>query len=164
MRPSRIVATAVTLLIATIAPPPPVLLVWNTTASVPVGLYALTHTTPQRGDLLVIRLPPSMQLFTVSHGILSPNTPLLKPIAALVGDRACRFGTAITINGQHAATARLLDRYGRRLPTWQGCQRLSPFKVFILAPHPNSFDSRYCGALPLNRALGVARALFVLPE
>lgn len=160
----RIAPAAVALLITTIAPAPPVFLVWNTTASVPVGLYALTQTTPQRGDLLVIRLPPSMQLLAVSRGILSPKTPLLKPVVALAGDRVCRFGTAININGHYAATARLLDRYGRRLPTWQGCRRLSSFEVFILAPHPNSFDSRYCGALPLKLALGVARALVVLPE
>ena len=163
MRAGRIAPTAIALLVATIAFPPPALVVWNTTASLPVGFYVVTRAAPKRGDLLVIRLSPSMQLLAVSRGILSPNTPLLKPVAALVGDRVCRFGTAININGHHAATARLLDLYGRRLPTWQGCQRLSRFEVFILALHPNSFDSRYCGTLPLNRALGVARALLVLP-
>jgi conjugative transfer signal peptidase TraF len=141
-----------------------VLFVWNTTASVPVGLYVLAHTTPQRGDLLVIRLPRVMRLLAVSRRILSPNTPLLKSVAALAGDRVCRFGTAIKINGHHAATARLLDHYGRGLPTWQGCRRLSRFEVFILAPHPNSFDSRYFGPLPLNLSVGVACALIVLPE
>src|SRR5262245_24740012 len=124
----------------------------------------VTPAAPNLGDLLVIRLPPSMQLLAVSRGILSPNTPLLKPVAALVGDRVCRFGTAININGHHAATARSLDRYGRRLPTWQGCHPLSRFEVFILAPHPNSFDGRYCGPLQLNLSIGVARALVVLPE
>ena len=117
MRAGRIAPTAVALLVATIAFSPPALLVWNTTASLPVGFYVVTRAAPKRGDLLVIRLSPSMQLLAVSRGILSPNTPLLKPVAALAGDRVCRFGTAININGHHAATARLLDLYGRRLPT-----------------------------------------------
>jgi type IV secretory pathway protease TraF len=151
-------------MVAAIAFPPPVLLVWNTTASVPVGLYVVTRATLKRGDLLLIHLPPSIKALASSRRILSPNTPLLKPVAALVGDRVCRFGTAININGHHVAIARLLDRYGHTLPAWQGCRRLSPSEVFVLATHANSFDSRYCGPLPLHRALGVARALIVLPQ
>jgi len=112
---------------------------------VPVGLYLVTRTTPKAGDILAIHLPSAMEAFAVSRAILSPNTPILKPIAALAGDRVCRFGATVTINGRLAAIARRLDRYGRSLPIWQGCQRLSHFQVFLLAAHPHSFDSRYFG-------------------
>jgi type IV secretory pathway protease TraF len=169
LRAGRIAATAlattvVTVVIATIASPPPSLLLWNATASVAVGLYVVTCTTPKRGDLLAIGLPPALEAFAVSRAILSPNTPILKPVAAVAGDRVCRFGSAVTINGRSVATARWLDRYSRSLPIWQGCQRLSRFQVFLLAPHPHSFDSRYFGPLHLHLARGVVHALLTLPQ
>jgi len=161
---AALTTTVVSVVIATIVWPPSLLLLWNTTASVPVGLYVVMRAAPQLGDLLVIRLPPAMEALPVSRAILSPNTPILKPVAAVAGDRVCRFGAAVTINGRLAAIARHLDTYGRSLPIWQGCQSLSRSQVFILAPHPHSFDSRYFGALHVHLARGVAHALVTLPQ
>jgi type IV secretory pathway protease TraF len=90
---------------------------------------------PKRGDLVVTRLPPAMEALAVSRAMLSANTPVLKPIAALAGDLVCRSGFMVTINGRFAAIARELDRQGRTLPIWRGCRRLSASQVFILA-HP----------------------------
>jgi type IV secretory pathway protease TraF len=101
-----------------------VLLVWNTTASVPVGFYVVTQAMPRRGDLLVVQLPPAVEALATSLGMLPPNAPLLKPAAALAGDRVCRFSAVVTINGHLAAVARPLDRHGRALPAWHGCRRI----------------------------------------
>jgi conjugative transfer signal peptidase TraF len=148
---------------ATIIAPPRVLLVWNTTASVPVGLYVVSRATPRRGDLFVIQLPPEMETLAVSRAILTPNTPVLKPIAALSGDRVCRWGAAVTINGRLAAIARRFDRRDRTLPIWQGCRLLSASQVFVLALNPESFDSRYYGPLHIQLGRGVAHPLMTLP-
>ena len=168
LRGSRIAValatTLVSVLITTIASPPPLLLLWNTTASVPVGLYVVTRAAPKLADLLAIRLPSALEAFAVSRAILSPNTPILKPVAAVAGDRVCRFGATVTINGRPVAIARRLDRYGRCLPLWEGCQRLSASQVFILAPHPHSFDGRYFGPLHVHLARGVAHALLTLAQ
>jgi class 3 adenylate cyclase len=56
--------------------PPRVLLVWNTTASVPVGLYVVKHRMPKRGDLLVMQLPPKIEKLAVSRAMLSPKAPV----------------------------------------------------------------------------------------
>jgi conjugative transfer signal peptidase TraF len=151
-------------MIAATAWPPPALIVCNTTASVPVGLYVVARRTPQRGDLLVIHLPPAVEALAVARTILLAHTPVLKPVAAVAGDRVCRWGTLVTINGRLAAIARRRDGHDRDLPVWQGCRRLSASQVFILAPHPDSFDSRYYGPLHLHLARGVARPLLIFPN
>jgi conjugative transfer signal peptidase TraF len=151
-------------MIAATACPPPVLIVWNTTASVPVGFYAVARGTPRRGDLLVTRLPAAAEALAVTRTILLSHTPVLKPVAAVEGDLVCRWGAVVTVNGRPAAIARRHDRHDRNLPVWQGCRRLSASHVFVLAPHPDSFDSRYYGPLQLRLARGVAHPLLTLPN
>ena len=141
--------------------PPPLLLVWNTTASMPTGLYRIQRASPKRGDLLVTRLSREMELVAVSRGILAPTTPVLKPVAAIAGDRVCRVGSAVYVNGRFAALARELDRRGQHMPVWRGCRRLRASQVFLLARHPQSFDSRYYGQLELHLAGGIARPLLI---
>lgn len=164
LRPGIIAAAAVALTVAATAWPPPLLIVWNTTASVPIGLYVVARGTPQRGDLLVIHLPTPVEALAVARAILPLRTPVLKPVAAVAGDLVCRRGAVITINGRVAAIARRRDGHDNDLPVWQGCGRLSASHVFILAPHPDSFDSRYYGPLLLRLARGVARPLLTLPN
>lgn len=137
--------------------PSRLLLVWNTTASIPIGLYAIQWASPARGDVLVTRLPREMELVAVSRGILAPRTPVLKPVVAIAGDRVCRVGSAVYVNGRFAALARELDRRGQHMPVWRGCRRLRASQVFLLARHPQSFDSRYYGQLELHLARGIAR-------
>ena len=165
MRAGWIAAIVVVAVISTIVSPRHLLLVvWNVTPSTPIGLYVVTQAMPKRGDLVVTRLPPGMEALAVSRAMLSANTPVLKPIAALAGDLVCRSGSAVTINGRFAAIARELDRHGRSLPIWRGCRRLSASQVFILAGHPDSFDSRYYGPLDAHRARGVAHPLLTFPN
>ena len=164
MRSATIAAAVAAAVIGSIIAPPPLRLLWNTTASTPIGLYAVTQATPKRGDLLVTRLPRELELLAASRGILSPNTPVLKPVAALAGDHVCRVGPFISINGRFAAMARARDRLGRRLPTWRGCRRLSASQVFLLARHPDSFDSRYYGPIDARLARGIARSLVTLAD
>lgn len=165
MRSATIAAVfAAAILLGTIVAPPPLRLLWNTTASMPIGLYAVTQATPKRGDLLVTRLPRDLELLAVSRAILSPNTPVLKPVAGLAGDLVCRTGLVVRINGRIAAVARAIDHRGRRLPTWRGCRRLSTAQVFLLARHPDSFDSRYYGPVDARLALGIAHPLVTFAE
>jgi type IV secretory pathway protease TraF len=159
---SAIVAIVVVLPInASIVSPPPLLLVWNTTASTPVGLYAVRRAVPKRGDLLVTRLPREMESLAVSRSLLSAKTPVLKPVAAVARDVVCRAGSMVYINGYFAAFARHRDKLGRTLPTWRGCQLLSKSEAFVLGRHYDSFDSRYFGPLNLSLALGIAHPLLI---
>lgn len=68
------------------------LFIWNASPSVPVGLYQVIQASPHVGDLAVLRLPAAIATLAARRGYLRRFAYLLKPIAAIVGDRVCRFG------------------------------------------------------------------------
>ena len=139
-------------------------LVWNFTESVPVGLYHIEQAAAQRGD--VVALAPSGRVRSPldAYGVLPAGRLLLKQIAAMPGDTVCRNSVSITVNGVSAATALLQTRAGKALPVWSGCRGLLPGEVFLLAPHPASFDSRYFGTIDDSQIVGVAHPIFTLPS
>lgn len=137
-------------------------LVWNASASVPVGLYRVQPIEQLRvGDLVVVRPPETLASTLADGGYLPRGVPLLKRVAALSGQRVCRTGLAITVDGVLIGTALEHDRRGHPLPVWQGCQVLGPDQVFLLNPdRPDSLDGRYFGPLPLASVVGRARPLW----
>jgi conjugative transfer signal peptidase TraF len=138
------------------------LLVWNASASVPVGLYAVTPITqPGIGDLVAVRPPEPLGRWLVENGYLGPETPLLKRVAALQGSEVCRHGTTIIVAGAAIAEARERDRLGRPLPVWRGCRTLRDGELFLLnVAHPGSLDGRYFGPLGANTVIGRATPIW----
>lgn len=133
-------------------------LVWNATASVPTGLYHIRGTASLHvGERVAIDPPPHLQRFLAARGYLPVGMPLLKEIAALPGDRVCRTGASITINGAPVGTARARDSRGRALPAWSGCRVIAADELFVMNRRaPDSFDGRYFG--PLKRTQLIGRA------
>ena len=140
-------------------------LVWNATASVPVGLYRIVPGSSfRRGDLVAVRPAPALARFMAARRYVEANALLVKPIGAVAGQRVCRTGASITIDGTEVATALAADHLHRRLPGWGGCLRLRPGTVFLLAPRaPASFDSRYFGPLATADIIGRAFPLWTQP-
>lgn len=136
-------------------------LMWNATASVPVGLYRLQPVaTPEVGDLVVVRPSPALAEFLAAGGWLPRGVPLLKPVAAVAGSRVCRDGLAVSVDGRRVASALSHDGHGRPLPRWTGCRRLEGGEVFLLAPAPASLDGRYFGVTARDELLAGARPLW----
>lgn len=140
----------------------PVRLIWNASASVPLGLYRIDPTSAIRvGDMVAVRPSPTLARFMAERRYVEANVPLLKPIAAMGGATICRLGLRVTINGRTAVAALARDRFGRPLPAWSGCYRLRPDQLFLIAPaHPDSFDGRYFGAVSQAQILGSATPLW----
>lgn len=139
------------------------LLIYNASGSAPLGFYYLERRLPLRGELAVLRPPPSIELLIVAHEILPPKVPLLKQVAALAGEEVCRSrqpADAVSIGGKVVAGVQEKDHAGRPLPSWEGCMRLVDGEYFLLQPHPLSFDSRYFGPVLRCDILGVARPLW----
>lgn len=134
------------------------LLIWNVSASVPIGFYAVTPIArPDVGDLVAVRPPEPLGRWLVESGYLGSDTPLLKRVAALPGSEVCRHGTTIIIDGHVVAEAQLRDRLGRPLTAWRGCRTLRDGELFLLnADHPASLDGRYFG--PLHAVTIIGRA------
>jgi conjugative transfer signal peptidase TraF len=140
-------------------------LIWNATASTPVGLYVVRPDRhPTIGDLVVIRPPEPLAKFLAEGGYLPRGLPLLKQIAADAGDTVCRSGATVTIDGIAVATAHERDHLGRPLPAWSGCRTLGTGELFLLNRHPDSLDGRYFGPIPASAVLGRAHPLFLVPS
>jgi conjugative transfer signal peptidase TraF len=133
----------------------PVLL-WNASASVPIGLYRVVSRRPPTGALAVVRLPDTFGTLADTRGYLRAGTLLIKPVAGGGGDIVCRDGPLVTINGRVVAHAKAADALGRPLPAWSGCFLLSEDQVFVLSEGPDSFDSRYFGPVERRHILGTA--------
>ena len=126
-------------------------LIWNASASIPVGLYRLEPPTSLAlGDLVAVTSPEPLAQFIVARGYVGPGVPLLKRVTALPGTQVCRAGTTITVHGQPVGEARERDRLGRPLPTWRGCRLIAEGEVFLMNRETeDSLDGRYFGPLPL---------------
>lgn len=145
---------------------PPLKLLWNITASAPVGLYWVARPQPlRRGDLVVVSPANALAIFLAERDYLPLGAPLIKPLAALPGQQICRAGAVVRIDGVLVAQARRRDRRGRDLPTWQGCRTLVQGQVFLLNPaREDSLDGRYFGELPTASVVGRAMPLWVWPR
>ena len=107
-----------------------------------------------------MRLPAPIAEFTDRRAYLSRTMRLLKPVAAVAGDRVCRRAQYVYVRGAFAALALREDAAGRQLPTWQGCRTLLQGEVFLLARPRDSFDGRYFGPLSDRHVMGRAHPLW----
>jgi conjugative transfer signal peptidase TraF len=148
---------------ATIALPPLPRLVWNASASAPIGLYAVSPgAVLKRGDMVIAWPPAEARQLAASRHYLPSNVPLVKRVASIAGDTICAVDRVVTVNGGPVAKRRVADTVGRPLPAWQGCIRLGPGMVFLLmAETPDSFDGRYFGATLAQDAIGKATPLWL---
>ena len=137
-------------------------LLWNATASAPVGLYAVQpDARPEVGDLIVVQPNPALARWMVERRYIGRDVPLVKRVAAATGARVCRSGVHVTIDDQAAATALTRDHLGRGLPVWSGCRALGASQFFLLNAAPASLDGRYFGPTSTTAVVGRAVPLWL---
>jgi conjugative transfer signal peptidase TraF len=134
-------------------------LVWNASASVPLGLYSIEPARHlEVTDLVAIRTPEPLASFMAERRYLPRGVPLMKRVAALPGQRVCRDGAHITVDGIDMGDALARDRAGRALPSWHGCRHIGDGEVFLMNwAASDSMDGRYFG--PLTTASIIGRAI-----
>ena len=140
-------------------------LIWNASASVPIGLYSVQPTGSLHvNELLVVRPPDAIARLLDAGGYLPRGVPMLKHVAALPGQTVCREGLDIVVDNTTVGVALIRDHLGRPLPYWQGCRVLRQGEVFLMNRHvPASLDGRYFGPLPDSAIVGRAVPIW-LPE
>ena len=138
-------------------------LIWNASASVPIGLYAVHPAgTLRTGELLVVTPPEPLATFLDARRYLPKGVPLLKHIAALPGQTVCRMGDMISIDGITVGAALDRDHLGRSLPVWQGCRVIAAGEVFLMNRQSvASLDGRYFGPLPTTTIVGRADPIWI---
>lgn len=157
---AALAAVAATVAPAVVAMPP--LLLWNASASAPLGLYAIrTMAVPTVGALAVIEPPDKVARFAARRGYLPLGVPMLKHIEALPGQQVCRAGRVVTVNGLAVGAALERDRKGRALPEWQGCRIIAAAELFVMnGKVEDSLDGRYFGPFPASSIVGRALPLW----
>jgi conjugative transfer signal peptidase TraF len=137
-------------------------LIWNASASVPVGLYAIHPAdTLSVTELVVVRPPEPLAIFLAERRYLPKGVPLLKRILALPGQKVCRSDLTITVDGIAMGDALDRDSRGRKLPVWQGCRVVAPGEVFLMNwQSTDSLDGRYFGFLSASTIIGQADPLW----
>lgn len=138
-------------------------LIWNASASLPVGFYRVT--APDRvavDDLVAVAPPEALADYLSTRGYLPRGVPLLKRVTALAGTEVCRVGAVVSVGDRVAGRARLRHSGGRPLPVWSGCRMLRAGEVFLMNRAPDSFDGRYVG--PLLASAIVARLMPIWTE
>jgi conjugative transfer signal peptidase TraF len=132
--------------------------IWNASASAPLGLYRIEpDRDPAVGALVAVTPPAPLARWLAERGYLGERVPLLKHVAAEAGQRVCRIGAGMSVDARPVAVALARDGRGRSLPVWQGCRTLRAGELLMLNPdHADSMDGRYFGPLPASTVLGRA--------
>jgi len=132
------------------------LLVYNASASAPIGFYRVLPAMPLAiGDLVLAQTPDTVRELADRRHYVPATVPLVKRVAAGSGNQVCATGGVITIDGASVAERKSYDGQGRALPSWAGCRVLAADEVFLLmADKPDSFDSRYFGPVHLDAVIG----------
>jgi conjugative transfer signal peptidase TraF len=137
-------------------------MIWNASASVPLGLYVINPSATARvGDTVIARVPARFRPMAATRHYLPLDVPLVKHVAAGAGDEICALGPRIFINGLPVADRKAVDGRGRAMPWWEGCRRLGVGQLFLLmAASPDSFDGRYFGPSERSDIVGTARLVW----
>ncbi|MDH0367841.1 S26 family signal peptidase [Brucella anthropi] len=154
-------AAALAIVIASGVPTAP-RLIWNASASVPIGFYTVA---PADGldvpDLVAVMPPKPFASFMSERGYVARDVPLLKRVLGLPGQRVCRAGHAIAVDAVPLGEAHLRDSRGRDLPVWHGCRFIAEGEIFLMNPDVgDSLDGRYFGPFPASAVIGRATPLF----
>lgn len=137
-------------------------LIWNASASTPIGLYAIRPAARlEVSDLVAVDAPEPLASFLADGGYLPRGVPLMKRVVALSGQQVCRTGRDITVDGVFVGAALDRDRLRRELPVWQGCRVIADGEVFLMNGQVrDSLDGRYFGPTPASSIIGRAVPLY----
>jgi len=146
-------------------------LVFNTTASYPIGIYALTflssetNLTQLKGQL-VVACPPNDYNYTdlLPKGECPSGTgTILKRVVGSAGDEI-RVDKEVYLNDTHLTKSNVYPKTqsGRVLESCQGSVKLKEGQVWLMSEYNRrSFDSRYFCSVPKSNIISLAKAYFV---
>jgi conjugative transfer signal peptidase TraF len=136
-------------------------LIWNRTASLPLGLYGRSPAVHVgEGVLVALRVPPAVRPLVHDRRYLPDGSLLIKPVAAVAGDYVCARRGILFINGEPFGSILPRDSEDRDLPVYRGCGPLPTGQVFLASHHPQSFDSRTFGPVDVRALQGTVIPLW----
>ncbi len=162
MRPSLqciLFGSAAALAIGIVSARIPDIVLYNGTASMPVGFYLRSDDPIALGSIVTVEVHQVAHAYALDRGAGS-DFRLLKRIAATDGNIVCADGDRITIDGEVRAVRSARDSVGRSLPSWSGCVELREGQYLVLGDSADSFDGRYFGIVSASNIEGVWWPIF----
>ncbi|ARO88822.1 conjugative transfer signal peptidase TraF [Nitrosospira lacus] len=141
---------------------------FNSTRSIPLGLYWLTDDPVKKGEY-VIFCPPISPLFDKARArgyIAAGFCPgdygfMMKRVLAGADDLVVVAGEGVSINGKSLSASMPLeaDKAGRAMPRYpSGTYTLGKSELLLMSDmSATSFDGRYFGPVDLSQIKGVIR-------
>ena len=133
---------------------------YQNTASMPEGWYWLLPVPDhlQRGDIMLFHPPEAARQLALKHHWMLADEVLMKPIAALPGDRVCVVDHQIWVNHHFVAKQERVYAPHHALPQWQFCGTIPSGHYLLLSTYAaRSFDGCYFGLI--DKAALIARAI-----
>ena len=141
------------------------LIIYNATDSLPHGFYrVIKQEIYERGDLIVFPVPEEVRSLVLERGWLKPDSYLIKPLAAINGDKVWITCGQVFVNGKSFGAIKKQDKEGLPLPSLVIDGKLSPRKIAVLQRSDDSFDSRYFGQIDESQIIGRAVPIWVFYE
>lgn len=137
----------------------PDFVIYNGTASMPVGFYLRSDDPIALGAVVTVNVHEVARTYALERGARS-DFRILKRVAATDGNIVCADGNQITVDDVVRATRSAHDSYGRELPSWSGCVELGRDQYLVLGDSADSFDGRYFGIVNASNIEGVWRPIF----
>ena len=136
-------------------PPKPVVL-YNPSASAPIGWYRLRANSPIKvGDRVAAFAPEWARKLADERGYLPYEYPMIKTIWASSGTQICTHNNRISVPNYPVIISLSQDSLGRDMPKLSGCFTLKADEYFLVSPDVQAgFDSRYFGAVEAQNILG----------
>ena len=136
---------------------------WNSTTSLPTGVYLCHKTTSQtsiaRGALVAFAPTQAIQSELARVAPQLQVSLLMKQVAVVAPATVCLEGQDVRVDGLVIAQRPLLDSY--RLTGQEGCHTLAAGELFVLGPNnPRSYDSRYFGPLAREAVTATCTAVW----
>ncbi len=155
-----LIGIAVTLLVVAtgteISFPPKPKLLYNPSASAPIGWYKLAYKSPPKiGDQVAAYAPDWARELADERRYLPYEYPMIKTIWASSGTQICAQNNRISVPNYPVIISLPQDSLGRDMPKLSGCFTLKEGEYFLVSPDVQAgFDSRYFGAVGRENILG----------
>ena len=155
-----LIGVAVTLLIVgtgtEISFPPKPKLLYNPSASAPIGWYKLADKSPlEVGDQVAAYAPDWARKLADERRYLPYEYPMIKTIWASSGTQICTHNNRISVPNYPVIIRLSQDSLGRDMPKLSGCFSLKVGEYFLVSPDVQAgFDSRYFGAVRRENIIG----------
>ena len=144
---------------------------FNTTPSIPVGMYRLTHDPIKKGAYVLFCPPPSAEFaMAKARGYLRAGFcpggfgPMMKKILAIQDDKVMIGKEGVQVNGHLVPLSAPIkaDADGRPLPVYAKTWVLGNAEILVMSDsHPESFDGRYFGSIQRSQLKGVIRPILI---